>query len=175
MSDWKSIVKAVAPTLATALGGPLAGAAVSAVSSALLGRSDGTEADVAAAIASGSPDVLLKIKEADHAFKAKMAELGVNLERIAQEDRASARAREVQTQDPTTRRLAYIALLMFIVVLGAQLYMALKGVTINAEVQRTLDITLGVLFAWVLAVKDYYFGSSAGSTSKNQILDRMAK
>lgn len=175
MADWKSIVKTVAPTLATAFGGPLAGAAVSAVSSAILGRSDGTESEIAEVVAAGSPEVLLKLKEADHAFKAKMAELGVNLERIAQEDRASARNREIQTQDPTTRRLAYIALAMFIAVLSSQMYMAMNDVVINAPAQRTLDITLGVLFAWVLAVKDYYFGSSSGSSAKNQIFDRMAK
>jgi hypothetical protein len=36
--DWKKIVGAVAPTLATALGGPLAGMAAAAVSDALLGK-----------------------------------------------------------------------------------------------------------------------------------------
>ena len=45
--DWKSIVKVVAPTIATGLGGPLAGLATKALSEVLLGKSDGTEDEVA--------------------------------------------------------------------------------------------------------------------------------
>ena len=174
MSDWKSVLSAVAPTLATMLAGPLAGAAVSALSTSLLGRPDGRESDIATAVLSGTPDILEKIVNAEKTFKLEMERLNVDFERIAQEDRKSAREREVATQDPTPRRLGYVALVMFIGVLGAQFYMAFNDIKINPEVQRTLDITLGVLFAWVLAVKDYFLGSSAGSTSKNDFLSRMA-
>lgn len=173
MSDWKGIISAVAPTIATMLGGPLAGAAVSALSASVLGRPDGGEADIAKAITSGGQDVLEKIVNAEKSFKLEMERLNIDYEKISQEDRKDARNREVQTQDPTTRRLAYAALLMFVAVLAAQFYTAFAGITINSEVQRTLDITLGILFAWVLAVKDYYFGSSSGSSKKTEALAKM--
>lgn len=171
-NNWKDVVGAVAPTIATILGGPLAGMAVKAVSTAVLGRDDGTEEDIASAMASADPQVLARIKEADAQLKRDLAAANVKLEEIAGADRASARDREVKLQDPTTRILAYIALAGFFGVLGGQFYIALNGIAINTEVQRTLDITLGVLFAWVLAVKDYYFGSSAGSAQKNELLGR---
>ena len=50
MSNWKAIVGTVAPALATALGGPLAGVAVKAIADKVLGKPAATEADVAAAI-----------------------------------------------------------------------------------------------------------------------------
>ena len=173
--NWKEIIGAVAPTIATILGGPLAGLAVKTVSAAVLGREDGTEDEVAAAVAGASPDVLARIKEADAALKTQLSQAGVRLEEIAGADRASARDREVKLQDPTTRRLAYLALIGFFAVLGAQFYLAFNDMEIKTGVQRTIDITTGVLFAWVLAVKDYYFGSSKGSSDKNDMIDRMTR
>lgn len=172
MSDWKNALVGLAPTIAAVLGGPFAGAAVKLLSQAVLNREDGTETELAAALPMASPDIIARIKEADTALKVQLSQAGVRLEEIAGADRASARQREVQLQDPTTRILAYIALGGFFAVLGGQFYIAFHDITINTEVQRTLDITLGVLFAWVLAVKDYYFGSSAGSKEKTQLLGK---
>ncbi len=50
----------VAPTIASALGGPLAGLAVKTLSSALLGTEQGSEQEVAAALSSATPDQLAK-------------------------------------------------------------------------------------------------------------------
>ena len=73
--DWKSIVKTVAPILATALGGPLAGAATSAISQALLGKKDGTETEIATILQTASPETLLALKKANQDFEVKMKEL----------------------------------------------------------------------------------------------------
>ena len=51
MEQLLNIVKTVAPTIATAMGGPLAGMAVRTLSETLLGKPDGTEAELAAAAA----------------------------------------------------------------------------------------------------------------------------
>jgi hypothetical protein len=65
----------VAPTLATALGGPLAGLAVKTLSNVLLGNEEGSEAEVAAALRNATPDQLAEIKQIDADFKVRMAEL----------------------------------------------------------------------------------------------------
>lgn len=163
--EWKKLVGAVAPTLATALGGPLAGAAVGAISQSILGREDGTEAEIAEVIAAGKPEVLLKLKEADHAFKAKMGELGVKLEEINASDRASARAREVQTQDKTPKILATVVVVGFFAVLVTMMF-----VDLAEAVKEPSLILLGALSAAFGAVMNYYFGSSSGSNQKNAIL-----
>ena len=75
--DW---LKSIAPTLATALGGPLAGLAINAVSSAL-----GIDADkVQETISSGklTADQIASIQQAELALKARAQELGLDLSLI---------------------------------------------------------------------------------------------
>ena len=59
----------VAPTIATALGGPLAGVAVKTLSNAIFGHEDATEQQISDAMASATPDQLAAIKKIDADFK----------------------------------------------------------------------------------------------------------
>lgn len=178
-STWKDIVKTVAPLLGTALGGPLGGMATKAIATAVLGedKADASVKDIATAIAGGGPEILSKIRQAENDFAVKMEELGIKREEIAAQDRASAREREVRTADKTPRNLAYITLIGFFLVLAGQFVVGFsfsdKNLEFPQSAQRMLDITTGVLFAMVLAVKDYYFGSSSGSKAKTDILAGM--
>jgi len=89
--DWRKTLATVAPAIATALGGPLAGVAVQMAGKAI-GLGDGaTESDVEAAVLSGNPDVLVRLREVNAQFEKDMAALGVDLERIHAGDRSSAR------------------------------------------------------------------------------------
>jgi hypothetical protein len=155
--DWKTVVNAVAPTVATALGGPLAGAAVSALSSSLLGKPDGTADEVAAAITGGGPDMLLKMKQADQTFAEQMKSLDIDLAKLAEADRDSARQREVQSHDSTTPRvLALVVTLGFFSCLG---YMLVCGKPPTGG--DALLVMLGALGGAWAAIISYYFGSMA--------------
>ena len=168
--DWKSIVGAVAPTLATALGGPLAGLAVAELSGALLGRPDGTQAEVAAAVATGGGEALARIKAADQAFAVRLRELDIDLERIHQQDRNSARDREVRGGDRWTPRI-----LAAVIVGGflSMVYMVLSGYVPGLKDPMVAGM-VGTLIGYVSAKADqvvsYYFGSSAGSADKTALL-----
>ena len=59
----KGVVGAVAPTLGTALGGPLGGAAASMIADAL--GCDNDEKSINKALQSATPDELAMVKEAD--------------------------------------------------------------------------------------------------------------
>ena len=165
--NWKSIIGTVAPGLATALGGPLAGMATAALSKAILGKDDAGADEVAAAVAKGDPSILLKIKECEAEFQKHMADVGVDLAKIAAGDRSDARAREISSKDLTPRILAYLVTTGFFSLLGIMMFYNVP------EANKTLlDVMLGALgTAWV-AVVTYYFGSSAGSESKNAIIGR---
>jgi hypothetical protein len=163
-----SLIGTVAPWIATALGGPAVGAGVKAVASALGLGDDATESDVQEALKNATPEQLLLLKKADQEFAVRMKELGINevrdLEKLAVDDRASARAREVATKDVTTKILAYSVVGAFIAVVGT----ILLGV---ARVESVLAGTLvGYLSAKAEQVIAYYFGSSSGSTRKTEIL-----
>jgi hypothetical protein len=163
--DWKSLVGTVAPTLATALGGPLAGVAAAAISDALLGKPNGSEAEIATALTAGGTDALLKLKQAEADFTVKMRELDIEVERIHQMDRASAREREAKTSDSfTPRMLAILVTSGFFGVLG---YLLVVGKPADGD---ALLIMLGTLGGAWTAVVAYYFGSSAGSAQKTALM-----
>ena len=64
----------VAPTIATALGGPLAGVAVRTLSNALLGHENGSEGEVKQALEAASPEQLAQIKQIDADFEVLLVE-----------------------------------------------------------------------------------------------------
>ena len=158
----RDVVTTVAPVLASALGGPLAGTAVRSLSELLLGKPDGTPEDVVQAIQTADPATLLRLKELDTQFQAQMAQLGVDLERLANEDRASARQRQVATGDVLPGVIALSVLAGFF---GLLALMAFHPLPASAE--APFSVMLGALGTMVTAVAQFYFGSSSSSRSKD--------
>jgi len=171
MDQLLNLVRTVAPTIATALGGPLAGMATRAISEALLGKPDGSEQELLAAGTSATPDQLLALKKADHDFAIHMRELEIDLERISNEDRNSARNREIKTKDWTPRLLAASITFGYF---GVLFYMLTHGLptTGGSEAMLVMLGTLGTAWGGVVA---YYFGSSAGSKEKTDTINRMTR
>ena len=172
--DWKSLVKSVAPMLGTALGGPFGGIAGAALAKCLgTDKQDAgggaDDASLAAALQGATPDQLLALKKADEDFHLQMTQLGykntAELEAIAAGDRANARGREVSLRDWTPRMLAYGVTLGFFGVLAFMLRSE-----IPAGSRDVLNVMLGSLGTAWISVVTYYFGSSAGSSRKTELL-----
>ena len=163
-ADWKEIVRTVAPSIASIFGGPLAGMAAQAVSNAVLGRPDGTEAELAQAMATATPETLLALKKADEEFAVKMKEAGVELEKVNAADRDSARKREMAVKDRVPGELAVLVFLGFFGVLAALMF-----VKVPPEAHDPLVLMLGALGSLVVTIATYYYGSSSGSESTNAI------
>jgi len=160
MSNWKTTLAAVAPTLATALGGPLAGAATAVIGKALLG--DGFTGDIEAAIAGANPEQLLALKNAEKQFALDSKKLDV-------EDRKSARKFSVDTS------IAPQVILSIIYTVG---YFWLMMLLISGEVTIPTDIMpmvmalLGVMTAAQSQIMNFWFGSSSGSKEKTSKLSK---
>lgn len=163
--DWKSLVGTIAPTIATALGGPMAGMAVKALSGVLLGKESGSEKEIAAALQGASPETLLNLKEADLAFEARMAELGVDLEKIAADDRNSARDREKSVGGNANAILASVVIAGFFGSVAAVLF---GNVGADPATATLVGSVIGYASAKADQVVSYYFGSSAGSARKTE-------
>lgn len=163
--DWKKLVGTVAPAIGTALGGPLAGLALKAVATSFGLDESSSEEQVSAAIAGATPADLLKLKQADQQFYKDMKALDVDLERIAMEDRNSARQREIAVKDNTNRNLAYAYTIGYFGLLGAILHWG-----VNKEVETLVNVLLGILTAAQASIMGYYFGSSKGSDEKTKII-----
>lgn len=169
MKDWRKIVGAIAPGLATALGGPLAGVATQALSAALLGKDGGSDDEIATAILTGGTDALAAIKKADHEFEVRLRELDIDLERVHQADRASARDRQAKTGDWTPSVLAAAITIGFFTVLWELMHGAIPDSGRDA-----LLVMLGSLGTAWASVVAYYYGSSSGSAKKTAALERVA-
>lgn len=167
----KSAIGSIAPWLATTLGGPLAGTAVSKLTEVLgLTNPQKQDADsILNAIQNATPDQILAIRKADQEHQQFMAQLQVNsltqLEQLAGQDRANARAREIATKDNTPRFLAYGITFGFFAVLGVFAFMP-----IPQSGQAVLNIMIGALGTSFGGIVGYYFGSSSGSDRKTELL-----
>lgn len=152
----KDLLGVVAPSVATALGGPLGGVAVKTLATHLLGKGDHSEADIAAAVAGATPEQMAMLKKAELEFKAELKKLDIDLEKIHAQDRDSARRREIATGDKIPSVLAVITMVAF--------FAYILGVTfwpwpLEADV-GFINIAIGWLGGTASTVVAYYFGSS---------------
>ena len=156
--DW---LKQIAPTIATALGGPLAGLAVDAISKAV-----GIDPkDVQSTIDQGklSAEQIGSLKQAELAMAARAQELGLDFEKIAVDDRKSAREMQVSTQSWIPGLMAIAVTLGFFGILVGLM-------TEHFKTSDALMLMLGSLGTAWTGIIAFYFGSSAGSQKKDELL-----
>lgn len=159
------LIGSVAPTIATALGGPVAGMAVKAISGALFGHDGASKDDIMTALANPTGDQLAALKKIDADFAVQMKSLDIDLERIAAGDRASARDMQKETKDWIPRALAVSVTVGFFAIL---LYMLIYGLPTTGN--EALLLLLGALQTAWGGIIAFYFGSSSGSQKKDQMI-----
>ena len=150
MNDLLNLLKGIAPTLATAVAGPLGGAAVSALA-AKFGVSDSVES-VAKAIA-GDPEAAQKLQE-----------LEMEYAKLDAADRADARARETALATSATAPW-YSKVVTPLLAVGVFAFWGLVQwflVThiVPNEMREIVIRLLGQLDAAFMMVLTYYFGAS---------------
>jgi hypothetical protein len=160
----------IAPSIATALGGPLAGVAIKTLSGALFGHEDASEEQISEAMLAASPDQLAAIKKIDADFKVQMKSLDIDLERIAAGDRDSARQMQRETKDWVPKLLAIVITIGFFGILVWMLVMGMPQTGTEA-----LLMMLGALGTAWTGVVNFYYGSSAGSKAKTDALSAKDK
>jgi hypothetical protein len=150
MNDLLGLLKGIAPTLATAVAGPLGGMAVSALATKF-GVSDSVES-VAKAIA-GDPQAAQKI-----------AEVELEYAKLDAADRDSARKNEaaLATSENTpllNKSVTPILALVVVVAWGLIQYHLLTHV-VPTEMREIIIRVLGTLDGALVMVLSYYFGAS---------------
>jgi hypothetical protein len=159
--DW---LKQIAPTVATALGGPLAGMAVSAISKAI-----GVDEDKVTDIISSNKltaDQVAQIKIAEIELARQAQELGLNFEKLAVDDRKSAREMQATTRSLMPPILAGTVTVGFF---GIMVMMFFNQIDSNNSAILMMLGSLGTAWTGIIA---YYFGSSAGSQAKTDLLSK---
>ena len=159
--DW---LKQIAPTIATAMGGPLAGMAVSAISKAI-----GVDPDKVGDLISSnklSADQIAQVKIAEIELQKQAQELGLNFEKLEVEDRKSARDMQSKTRSLMPPILAGTVTIGFF---GIMVMMFIGKVDSSNPAILMMLGSLGTAWTGIIA---YYFGSSAGSQAKTDLLSK---
>lgn len=151
--DW---IKSILPTIGTLLGGPLGGAAVSAVASAL-NISEPTQEKIEKMLKSGqlTAEQMAALQAADLQLKTRMAELGIESEKLNQIDRASARQMQMAIGSSVPAVLTIIVTIGYFGIL-----IGLMTGDLKLWDNSAMHMLIGALTtAWGSMIA-YYFGAS---------------
>jgi len=154
-------LKTIAPTIATALGGPLAGMAVSAVAKAIGVSPD----EVQSVISSGklTAEQVASIQLAELELKKQAQSMNLDFAKLIAEDKKSARDMQIATKSWIPALLAvFVTIGFFGILLGLM--------TEHFKTSDALMLMLGSLATAWTGVMAFYFGSSASSQAKTELL-----
>ena len=158
-----SFLKQLAPTVASALGGPLAGMATELLASKLGIKPEETQQMLQSSKLTA--DQVASIQQAEIELKAKAQELGLDFEKLAVDDRKSARDMQISTHSWVPPVLAIGITLGFFGILFA----LMLGYAAKSD---ELMIMLGSLSTAWAGVVSFFFGSSASSQKKDDLLHK---
>ena len=151
LNKLKSLIGAVAPTIGTAIGGPMGNAAMSMLADKL--GVPNNKSAVEKAVAQASPEQLAEIKKAELAFEKQMKELEVDVFKLETEDIQNARSHFAK--DWTSKLLGFMTIGGF---LGYIFLVTLQPPEQNSE--ALINLVLGYLGGLASAVISFYFGAS---------------
>lgn len=166
--DIKNILKAAAPMIGAAIGGPFGGVAGKLIAQAL-DNPDAKPEDIPALLGAATPEQMAAIKRAEQDFQVRMAELGYENEQklaaLSVDNTKDARDMQKQTRSPVPAFLTAITVLGFFgLLIGAA-----AGV-LELQGSDVLMLLLGVLARETASVYNFWLGSSDGSRQKTEIM-----
>jgi len=180
---FSDVLKKIYPFLSVAasIGGPIGTIAAGAVGSALNLSKPPAANDLESVITNALADPAQRtaLQKAEQDFQVQMAQLGYQdaeaLAADANADRASARLREETLKDRMPAILAVVVNVGFFGVVGVLIWSGVKGIELSSGVRPVLFMLLGTLAREMTSVYAYFFGTSASSDSKTEIIADIAK
>ncbi len=167
----KSLIGSSAPIIGGLLGGP-AGAGIGTLISSVLGVEDNPNAVINELKA--NPEAMLKLQQMQTTHKEKLeqfrlAEIEMNLK-----DVASARERQTKSESATGKKDWNLYLLAWTIIAG---YFLLIGFLVMGTVPDDKTGVIYMLFGTLATafggVIQYFFGSSAGSKQKTDVIHNL--
>ena len=180
--DLKDFLRKVAPTVATVLGGPAAGMAVTGLSQILLGKPDGTEAEMAQVIKTGgmTDETIIRLKELDTELKTKEKEIGLSFAELEFKvdaaylaDVQNARQRQVDTKDNMPQIITAVAFGVY--VLEFLFFASGQMNNLDEFTKAIITRAFGTVDGILLTCVAYFMGTSKGSKNSGDALRRIAE
>lgn len=179
--DLKTAIASIAPTLATMLGGPLAGTAVTALESAFGLQPGAGQEGITQVIQNGqmTPDIISKVREADQKHAEIMGQQGIDLEKLnkdheaameqaAAADRDSARKLQIAQPSYWPGVLSAVTTAAVLGVIAARMF----GANLPND-PTTVQLIGSLTTGWGVAMA-YWFGTTRSSAEKNNLLAQSA-
>ena len=156
-----SWLEQLAPTIASAVGGPLVGLAYEAISKVM----GNTPEDAQKMLTTGklSAEQLAAVQQAEIALKAQAQSMNLDFAKLTNEDRKSARDMQSTTRSLIPPVLALLVTVGFFGILVGMMTESFK----TSEALMLMLGSLGTAWTGIIA---FYFGSSAGSQAKDSLL-----
>jgi hypothetical protein len=152
------LLSSLAPTIASAAGGPMAGMAVK-MAAQKLGLPETTTANEIEDLIERQPERAVALKQADQDFKDRIKEMEIDLEsfKTEVEDRQDAREKNREANDWTPRIFIILCLFLY----GAFIIM-ITVMPHDQNDETIISLVLGQLSALLGTGGAYYFGSQSG-------------
>ncbi len=163
--DWQAILKTLAPTLASAVLGPLGGVAVAAIGNAI-GIDSPTQDKIAKAFTAGqlTPEAIERLKTLELDYQNQEKERGFRYADLAFKDVDSARKMQIATNSKMPAVLTVLVTVGFFGVLSLLFFHPeLKG----NEIVMVMVGQLSAVWAGCVA---FYTGTTFSSGNKNAML-----
>jgi len=172
MMDWKETIGKLAPTVASALLGPLGGVAVSAIGSAI-GLDSASQDTIKKAIegAQLTPEQISKIQALELQYQNDEKERGFRYSELAFKDRDSAR--QANVSGGTQKMLFALSLVLLIISIGSEVWVLFHGYPKEVP-EIVVGRVLGLLDAVAMMVLTYWYGTTNGSQIKTDALANSA-
>jgi len=188
--DLKSALTTIAPTLASMMGGPLLGTAVSALESAC-GLAPGAGVDgITGVIQSGNmtPETIAAVRAADQKHAEVLGQQGIDVQKLnndfAQAQTAAVIADRMDARKNNSGResvwnLAYVILVTFALLMTVVLYgcwailqggITIKDVAVVAAISGLVGTIVGYVAANAQTVVNFIYGGSLGSEKKTDAM-----
>lgn len=170
--DWKQVIGKLAPTVASALLGPLAGGAVAAIGE-IFGISEPTQEKIQSLIESGqmTGEQIAALKMLELRLKAEEQERGFRYADLEVRDRESARERDAKLALAGKRNvradlMAGLAVLM----ICAMVWLVWKDPTLPDDIKGIVTLVLGRFLGYLDNIYNYEFGATRISARQTELL-----
>ena len=171
-------ISSIAPTLATMLGGPLAGTAVTALEGAL-GLTAGAGQEGITSVMQGnlSPDQIAAVRTADQKHAEIMSQQGIDIQKMnldyqkamVQADVADVTdARKNNVAGGTQIYLFVLSLVILAVTIGSEVRVLFDGYPPGLS-EMVVGRILGLMDGISMLIVGYWYGSSHGSDRKTEL------
>jgi hypothetical protein len=167
------LLKTVAPTIATAVLGPLGGVAIGFLSKKLLGKDNATADEISNFVTQmRDPEQLVQLKALDQEFKLKMEELGVKTFELEVDDRKSAREMAIKSD-----KMAILQIVVAVLTMGlfcVTNYLIITGGVVTQDTQTALIVgtAIGNIATLTGVVFSFLYGTTKDSGRKTDELSK---